>query len=615
MGRDTVQLETAVSTITQEYLLEFTSGYGILEDLHPELPDRGDRIVDFPKERSACRRESLSYPVAWRTSAPKDSMPLEGTYSVEDVAILNARRTPIQKQPETLLCLVGLSRRYFWEIMLDGFVQILLTALNPALIKTGTRPVLLMRCHCYRSSASRQIDMEEPAATSEFFGAPSTIERSPLEFSNKNPSEQINEGDGAEDQGSETMAFVVPPVGPLLTTGAAPTIVEEEEAAADAPLVSKRRRKRANEESNVNAPRKTLTGTMNPDPISFAKPSFVLEQDIAQSSKGATVSGGPKPDPTSPTIVMSLGGIYQPEWGVTNGCRLDTPSSCQELVDHLAPPGYGDGISVCSYSFFSFRLLRKSVAQVARRDQRIQAMEGEKKNLDTLLEAEADMRKAAEAKNAELVMEMEKPSRSFMKTFANVVSPDHKSFCGGLKYGGGAGEAAKVRLGLWSKVIKVLCLGSDGKFIGPMQLIKGRTHGCAYGVLIFGKRYWGRRSPMDLIVCHTHGVGSAHHARSDGVPVSVPTAVPVLRAPWESCFVCPTSKVHIRIRMQDLWPLGLQPTYTTRAARWLANLPRPVGHPSHVAMHASMHSRLLPLLPLLAQACDSGHAATVAAAR
>ncbi|GKC01486.1 hypothetical protein Tco_0987622 [Tanacetum coccineum] len=67
------------------------------------------------------------------------------------------------------------------------------------------------------------------------------------------------------------------------------------------------------------------------------------------------------------------------------------------------------------------------------------------------------------------------------------------------------------------------------------------------------------------IVCRTHGVGSAHHARSDGVPVSVPIVVPqglailladaatqtdvpeeesspsVLRAPWESCFVCPTS--------------------------------------------------------------------------
>ncbi|GJV68158.1 hypothetical protein Tco_1483667 [Tanacetum coccineum] len=49
MGRDTVQLETAVSTISQEYLLEFTSGYGISEGLHPELPGREDKIVDFPE--------------------------------------------------------------------------------------------------------------------------------------------------------------------------------------------------------------------------------------------------------------------------------------------------------------------------------------------------------------------------------------------------------------------------------------------------------------------------------------------------------------------------------------------------------------------------------------
>ncbi|GJS18764.1 hypothetical protein Tco_0413236 [Tanacetum coccineum] len=47
MGRDTIQLEIAVSTISQEYLLEFTLEYGISEGLHPELPGRGDRIVDF----------------------------------------------------------------------------------------------------------------------------------------------------------------------------------------------------------------------------------------------------------------------------------------------------------------------------------------------------------------------------------------------------------------------------------------------------------------------------------------------------------------------------------------------------------------------------------------
>ncbi|GKF64085.1 hypothetical protein Tco_0187533, partial [Tanacetum coccineum] len=55
MGRGTIQLETAVSTISQEYLLEFTSEYGISEDLHPELPAPGDRIVDFPEDKIGAR--------------------------------------------------------------------------------------------------------------------------------------------------------------------------------------------------------------------------------------------------------------------------------------------------------------------------------------------------------------------------------------------------------------------------------------------------------------------------------------------------------------------------------------------------------------------------------
>nr|GEW15758.1 hypothetical protein [Tanacetum cinerariifolium] len=40
-------------------------------------------------------------------------MPAENTYSVEAVRALDIHRTPIQKQPEMLLCLVGISRRYY----------------------------------------------------------------------------------------------------------------------------------------------------------------------------------------------------------------------------------------------------------------------------------------------------------------------------------------------------------------------------------------------------------------------------------------------------------------------------------------------------------------------
>nr|GEY10161.1 hypothetical protein [Tanacetum cinerariifolium] len=53
------------------------------------------------------------------------------------------------------------------------------------------------------------------------------------------------------------------------------------------------------------------------------------------------------------------------------------------------------------------KLLKKSVAQVARRDKRIQARENEIKNLETPLEAETDMKKAAEGKSAELSKELE----------------------------------------------------------------------------------------------------------------------------------------------------------------------------------------------------------------
>nr|GEY32586.1 hypothetical protein [Tanacetum cinerariifolium]GEY37657.1 hypothetical protein [Tanacetum cinerariifolium]GEY40267.1 hypothetical protein [Tanacetum cinerariifolium] len=121
MGKDTVQLETAVNTISQEYLLEFTSKYGIPEALHPELPGPENRIVDFPEGKV----DERVFPtvVDWRTSAPKDRMPTENTYSAKAVRTLDTHRTPIQKQPEMLLCLVGISRRYYLGDEVYGLVQ------------------------------------------------------------------------------------------------------------------------------------------------------------------------------------------------------------------------------------------------------------------------------------------------------------------------------------------------------------------------------------------------------------------------------------------------------------------------------------------------------------
>nr|GEU95354.1 retrovirus-related Pol polyprotein from transposon TNT 1-94 [Tanacetum cinerariifolium] len=46
---DTIQLENAISTISQEYLLEFTSEYGIPESLNPELPGPKGKIDVYTK--------------------------------------------------------------------------------------------------------------------------------------------------------------------------------------------------------------------------------------------------------------------------------------------------------------------------------------------------------------------------------------------------------------------------------------------------------------------------------------------------------------------------------------------------------------------------------------
>nr|GEW88244.1 hypothetical protein [Tanacetum cinerariifolium] len=168
MGRDTVQLETVVSTISQEYLLEFTSEYGISELFIRNCPVQGKGSWISPMARV------FPTVVDWRTSAPKDEMSAVNTYSPEAVMVLNTHRTLIQKQPEALLCLVGLSRRYFLGDEVDPtFLHDddrdmnlfnLICAPNPIKVKTDTRPRTAHEVPLLTVTASRVIEMEDPAA-------------------------------------------------------------------------------------------------------------------------------------------------------------------------------------------------------------------------------------------------------------------------------------------------------------------------------------------------------------------------------------------------------------------------------------------------------------------
>nr|GFB18010.1 hypothetical protein [Tanacetum cinerariifolium] len=270
----------------------------------------------------------------WRVSAPKDEMPTEDTYSPEAVAVLNTHRTPIQEQPEALLWLVGLSQRYF-----------LGDDLYPTFLHDDDRDGYGFVQ--FDSCSEPHQEMEDPAVATESSRTTSTIERSPLDFANENPSQQSTGGDETEDQGQETVAPEVPSLENITTTGVAletglvGKIVPWVPSTVGGKSLALMRLER-DPLFHVPTLQETPTDVSDPDPLSFANPQSIPKQDVVQSSKGVAVVGDPESENTSFTSMAgSLESIYQPEWGITNSYRLDTSKACQDLVDHLALPSYG----------------------------------------------------------------------------------------------------------------------------------------------------------------------------------------------------------------------------------------------------------------------------------
>ncbi|GJW10668.1 hypothetical protein Tco_1576495 [Tanacetum coccineum] len=726
IGRDTIQLEDAVSTISQEYLLEFASEYYIPENLHPELPGPGDHIVDFPKGKvgvytknfefanfripishflfdilgyyqihlsqlsvigaakvshfeincrvlniiltvnlfrvfyvssynsrwmSFSKRPRKNTPqcytkpldslknwnnrffwvdekvfptvVAWRMAAIKDDKPKANTYFVVDVATLDTHRTPIQKQPEELLCLMGLSRNFFlrddeYPIFLNDNDQ----APNPTKVKTGTRQRTAHEVPLLTATASHVIQMVNAAELSTSSGTPSTVERSPLDFSNEDDPPPVTQGAEAgvhgltaaeqeihvKDDADATEAAVDPDLEKHSALGGkslADMIVDTETAI---------------HVHETPEPPVATQSVSDPDPLSYAKSQSNSKQDVTH--------------------------IYQPGWGVPNDCRLDTPEACQDVVDHIAPPGYfselrhlptdeflshyninlARQVAMGSQLMLRFeqeaKLLKKSVAQVARCDQGIATREKHIKDLEAQLEAEINMKKAAEVKNSEVNKELEDlrmhfsglehedervnarcaemdarldalsidfdkelyphmltliagrrwvlghglrlvvmkcaESTELRQAFANVVSARiAKGMSEGLKY---SVEHGKV--GLELTAVEAYDPEADSKYVAALHNLKDLNYPLIDELeqmkdapldVIMASLYLdsntGEDAPQfirDLrpsssqlkilvypekkkkskVVCRTHRVSSAHHARSDGIPVSVPTVAP-----------------------------------------------------------------------------------------
>nr|GEY55595.1 hypothetical protein [Tanacetum cinerariifolium] len=639
MGRDTVQLETVVNTISHEYLLEFTSEYDIPEMLHPELPGPEDRIIDFPEGKVGNTLQCYTKPldslknwnnrffwvdervfpivVDWRTNASKDGMPAESTYFIEAVRALDTHRTPIQKQPKMLLCLVGISRRYYLGDEVYGPIQFhsCPKSYEGEDWKPPTHPheVPLLTL-----TATRVIEMDDQAATTDSSGVPSTIERSPLDFAHEAR---------ASDKG--TVIPEMPPSKDVPSTYA-PGAGQAEEAAATDPPVAPESRKRGRDGTDVNAPPKSLRRD-HADP----RPSGSSHggKSLAAIQLGlASTAFMPEGAPAGVSDPDSLSFADPPSRHPADVAHLlDTPEACQDLVDHVAPPGYFSelrhmhneeflrqynvnlarqvamGSQLCLRLEYEAKLLRKSVAQVARRDKRIQAREVSNEHLSqqvaTLQEQVSGEEKLkasfeefkryednrVEQRCAELdalsidfdeelyphmlttiagrmwvighglrlaVMKCGE-SLEMRQAFVDVVSAGiAKGMSEGLRHGVEHGQA---KLNVES--IEVYDPEAKTKFVAALQVLKDLKYplidqleglkDAPINVIMaalylesdtgnYASQYIRDLRPSSsqltipvypkkkkcCIVCRTHGVGSAHHARSDGVPVSMPTVVP-----------------------------------------------------------------------------------------
>ncbi|GJW11581.1 hypothetical protein Tco_1577408 [Tanacetum coccineum] len=189
--------------------------------------------------------------------------------------------------------------------------------------------------------------MEDTAVASGSSGTPFALEKSPLDFYNKDPPQMITEMGEMADQVQDRLSHEILPVETATTKEVVQESGLEKEVASIGPLVNKRRRKRGNDEAEANAPPKIFQEDGPPE-IPTENVATTGVQDLL-----STKSSGSGKLTSVPSVDESPGSIYHPGWDVTNNCCLDTPDACQDMVDNIVLP----------------RLLKKATAKIARQDE------------------------------------------------------------------------------------------------------------------------------------------------------------------------------------------------------------------------------------------------------
>nr|GEY15685.1 hypothetical protein [Tanacetum cinerariifolium] len=364
--------------------------------------------------------------------------------------------------------------------------------------------------------------------------------------------------------------------------GVAPEAGQAEGITATCPHVIKERRKRGNDRVDTNAPPKVLKR----DHVD-SRPTQSTHRGKSLTAMGLGM-GYTRPVPASRGALVDVSDSdplsfadpqSRPTTDVSQGAAaVRDPESKNNSNNSFTSMQYNVNlarqVAMGSQLWLRFeqesKLLKKSIAQVARRDKRIHARENEIKNLETLLEAETDMKKTMKGKSAELCKELE----NLRALFSDLqMSNDHLSHQVSTLQAQVTGEEKlKAAFEEFKQYednrVEQCCAEIDARldalsidfdeelYLHMLTAIAGRRwvigHGLRLAVMKCGEStelrqvrdptdHWACKEEILLVdaiaanvghaekkkkcrvVCSTHGVGFAHHARSDGIPVSVPT--------------------------------------------------------------------------------------------
>nr|GEV40960.1 hypothetical protein [Tanacetum cinerariifolium] len=392
----------------------------------------------------------------------------------------------------------------------------LISAPNPSKVKTGLRSRAAHEVPLLTDTASQVIDMEDPDVATKSTGTPFAIEKSPLDFDNENPS-------------------------PPMTKGL----------------------------MRMHHPRLKTLPTMR----LAADLTFVTLVDTKGSGKSTSSS----------SMVGSPGGIYQAGWGMTNNCCLDTPNACQDVVDHIVPPRYFSDLRHMPNAEFLSQYNKNLAQHVAIGSQLRLRLEQEPSHLviRPLGEQRSANSASIDSPNPSHCEERIKATLKEFKKYKDdrvrkrysetdgcldalsidfddelyphmltAIAGISKGMSEGLAHGIKHKKATRGFKGCSIDVIMAaLHLESDSKEDAPKWIRDLRPSISqlkipVYPVVRDPRNPWAIKEEMLLkesiaanvshvkkkkrcrVVCYTHGVGFAHHARFDGVPVSVPTDAP-----------------------------------------------------------------------------------------